>query len=198
MSVPTPLEALSLKKLLARLSCIALMALPTAIPRIAAASWADDLYATMDPAAASEVKVHSELVNEAHTYLDNCNTYFDPLTRNVCNIDEGVFIERYVSAYYGDYHAAGLVRSSLARMGIAQPEGVEENQLQACAWALAILYSGSPGVSEDDNSQAASICGPLSDSEKSAASDRSNVILRGIQKHMTKGDFPKQVFKDVD
>lgn len=93
---------------------------------------------------------------EAETFLTACMADENEIKN--CEDEQEEFEQEYINAYSGDYLAQLNVGYYLYKPIYA---GVFPNNIQACAWRLVALTSGSPYIRDADTDSTKYICGVL-------------------------------------
>lgn len=132
---------------------------------------------------------HPNLVHEATLYLTSCRLQSSKDDIDYCRYNRIRFLVEYVDAFYNHITAQENVAFDLAGDGgTSMPmPGIWPNHVQSCAWRLAILGSGGPGVGSDDETFARGDCSGLSVALRHVAEARAAAIAREIRKHLADG-----------
>lgn len=92
-------------------------------------------------------------MEDAEEYLSSC--FGSPSEKRNCQNHQARFEQEYVNALAGDYLAQSNVAFNLWRAG---PGILPDNKIQACAWRLVIMTSGSKYLSDRDMEVSRMIC----------------------------------------
>ena len=117
---------------------------------------------------------------EAEEYLLPCpidaggNAY----GTKICEGDQKQFLREYPKAYEGDYESERNVGNCL-QSGCSG--ALRKNPIQACAWRMVLMTSGSPKVNDLDAADLKIACGRLAEAERQDAAQRAAVITAEIQ-----------------
>lgn len=145
---------------------------------------------TLPPVWHTPVKDHFPLIpkgpdksfmEEAQEYLKACFKSGDELRD--CFDEQARFEQEYTNAYAGDFLAQSNIATDMSQH---VSDGIQQNLIQACAWRLVIMSSGSNYLSDLDGDTTIMICrrtGKISDAGIVA---RAHAIQKVIASHRAK------------
>lgn len=118
----------------------------------------------------------SKYVSEAMFYLGNCTAWTGDTS---CMNAQDKFVRQYVNALAGDYMAQ---KDVIFDFMLPDDDGgpVKTNHIQGCAWAQVVSDSGSPYVTENDQSMMILDCDGLRPADLAAAHTRAHAISQII------------------
>lgn len=119
----------------------------------------------------------SKYISEAMSYLGNCTEWTGDTS---CMNAQDKFARQYVNALAGDYMAQ---KDVIFYFMLPDDDGgpVKTNHIQGCAWAQVVSDSGSPYVTENDQSMMILDCDGLRPADLTAAHTRARAISQIIK-----------------
>jgi len=145
---------------------------------------------TLPPAWHTPVKNHfpvippgpnKKFMEEAQEYLTACLTSGDELQD--CYDDQARFEQEYVNAYAGDFLAQSNIATDMSQH---ISDGIRQNFIQACAWRLVIMASGSEYLRDTDANTTIMICRETGKVSDAGIIARAHAIKKTIASHHAK------------
>lgn len=156
------------------------------------------LFAGQSQAVISFVQAHDDLASKAQVFLSECP---DVESQGLCALNQTRFILDYIAAFYGDHDSQQNIGYALAGEGISQSGnmqvGVASEPVWGCAWRIATLTSGEPGINGSDLQGYKDDCESLAQDDQDQANALAvSSLLPKINAFSATGHFPFALVDD--